>query len=134
MGIAIVINNVRVVGGVETYLDTVIPRLEGAGHEIALLCENDTPSTSRPISRNSSAPVWSVAEIGAERSLDSIRRWRPEVIYTHGLSDPEVERGRCQSRLRLLTPITMARLVSAAPRRSHFLLPRRAGDASARAA
>jgi glycosyltransferase involved in cell wall biosynthesis len=91
MRIAIVTNNARVVGGVESYLDTVIPLLEAAGHEIALLCEDDAPTTLRPISRSTSAPVWSVAEIGAARWLDSLRRWRPDVIYTHGLSNPEFE-------------------------------------------
>jgi glycosyltransferase involved in cell wall biosynthesis len=91
MRIAIVTSNARVVGGVESYLDTVIALLEGAGQEIALLCEYDAPHTSRPISRSSSAPGWSVAEIGAVRSLDSLRRWRPDVVYTHGLSNLEFE-------------------------------------------
>jgi hypothetical protein len=91
MRIAIVTINARVVGGVESYLDTVIPLLEAAGHEIALLCEYDAPHTSRPIARSSDVPVWSMAEIGTVRSLDSLRRWRPDVIYTHGLSNLEFE-------------------------------------------
>ncbi len=53
MRIAIVNSNARVVGGVESYLDTVIPLLESAGHDLALLCEYDTPPPSRPIRRNS---------------------------------------------------------------------------------
>jgi glycosyltransferase involved in cell wall biosynthesis len=56
-----------------------------------VLCENDAPHTSRPIRRNSNAPVWSIAEIGVVRALDSLRRWRPDVIYTHGLSNLESE-------------------------------------------
>jgi len=91
MRIAIVTYSARVAGGVESYLDTVIPLLEAAGHEIALLCEHDVPSTMRPISRSANAPVWTIAEIGAARSRDSLRRWRPDVIYTHGLSDTEFE-------------------------------------------
>jgi glycosyltransferase involved in cell wall biosynthesis len=91
MRIAIVTRNARIVGGVESYLDTVIALLEADGHEIALLCEVDAPHTSRPIGRSSSVPVWSVAEIGAARSLDSLRHWCPDAIYTHGLSNTEFE-------------------------------------------
>lgn len=91
MRIAIVTHNARVAGGVETYLDTVIPLLEAAGHEISLLCEHDAPSTSQAISRSANAPAWCVAEMGAQRSLESLRRWRPEVIYSHGLADSQIE-------------------------------------------
>lgn len=91
MRIAIVTHNARVVGGVESYLDAVIPMLEKAGHEIALLCEYDGPANARPISRSAHAPTWCAAEIGAQRSFESLRRWRPGVIYTHGLADPALE-------------------------------------------
>jgi len=92
MRLAIVTRDARVAGGVETYLDTVIPLLEAAGHEIALLSEYDAPSTSRPIGRSASAPAWCVAEIGATRAIDSVQRWRPEMIFTHGLFNLEIER------------------------------------------
>src|SRR5580698_11136731 len=91
MRIAIVTKNARVVGGVESYLDTVIPLLEAAGHEIALLYEYDAPHASRPIGRSVNVPLWCMREIGEVRSLNSIWRWCPDLIYTHGLSDPEFE-------------------------------------------
>jgi glycosyltransferase involved in cell wall biosynthesis len=91
MRIAIVTRNARVAGGVESYLDVIIPLLEATGNEIGLLCEDDAPSAARPISRSSIAPVWIVAELGEVRSLDSLRRWRPNVVYTHGLSNLEFE-------------------------------------------
>ncbi len=91
MRIAIVTTDARVGGGIASYLDTVIPLLEAAGHEIAMLCEFDAPGASPPISRSPSAPVWIVAEAGAAHALDALRRWRPDLIYTHGLSDPDFE-------------------------------------------
>src|SRR6185437_6735577 len=91
MRIAIVTCNARIVGGIESYLDTVIPLLESAGHDIAMLCEFDAPGTSTSISRNTEAPLWIVAQEGAAHSLDSLRRWRPDLIYTHGLADTALE-------------------------------------------
>jgi glycosyltransferase involved in cell wall biosynthesis len=91
MRLAIVTRNARVVGGVETYLDTVIPLLEAAGHEISILCEHDDPSTAQAITRDANAPVWRMAQLGAQGSLESLRRWQPEVIYSHGLNDLEIE-------------------------------------------
>ena len=89
--IAIVTRNARVVGGVETYLDTVLPLLAAMGHDLSLFSESAGPSNSRAISRPANAPAWSVSEIGAPRALDSLHRWRPDLIYSHGLSDPELE-------------------------------------------
>ncbi len=91
MRIAIVTRNARVVGGVESYLDSVIPLLEAERHEISLFCERDTPSTSQPISRGANATTWCVTEMGAQRSFESLRRWQPELIYSHGLADIEIE-------------------------------------------
>jgi glycosyltransferase involved in cell wall biosynthesis len=89
--IAIVTRNARVVGGVETYLDTVVPMLAAVGHEISLFCESTGPSMLRAISRPTNAPTWSVDEMGVRQSLDSLRRWRPDLIFSHGLSDLEIE-------------------------------------------
>jgi glycosyltransferase involved in cell wall biosynthesis len=89
--IAIVTRNARVVGGVESYLGAIVPMLEAAGCEVGLFCEYDAPSTSQAISRSGNAPTWCVAEIGAQRSFESLERWRPDLIYSHGLTDVETE-------------------------------------------
>jgi glycosyltransferase involved in cell wall biosynthesis len=36
-------------------------------------------------------PVWSAAESGAAQALAKLRRWSPDLIYAHGLLDPELE-------------------------------------------
>ena len=91
MRIAIVTYSARVAGGIASYLDTIIPLLEEAGNEIALLCEYDAPTAVRPINRNANAPLWVMADLGAVRARDSLRRWHPDVIYSHGLSEIEFE-------------------------------------------
>jgi glycosyltransferase involved in cell wall biosynthesis len=89
--IAIITRNARVVGGVESYLKTAIPLLEATGHEISLFCERDAPSTAQSISCSTNRATWCVTELGVQRAFESLRRWRPELIYSHGLADLETE-------------------------------------------
>jgi glycosyltransferase involved in cell wall biosynthesis len=89
--IAIVTRNARVVGGVESYLDAIIPMLEAAGREVALFCEYDSPLTSQPISRTANAPTWCLNGMGTRRLFESLREWQPDLIYSHGLTDTETE-------------------------------------------
>jgi glycosyltransferase involved in cell wall biosynthesis len=91
MRIAIVTCSSRIAGGAESYLDTVIPMLEAAGHEISLLCETDAPSTARAIGLATHAPLWCITELGVPRALDAMRQWRPELVYSQGLVDFELE-------------------------------------------
>jgi glycosyltransferase involved in cell wall biosynthesis len=91
MRIAILTQSARMAGGVESYLDTIIPMLEAAGHEISLLCEADAPPAARAISRAADAPLWCAAQLGAQRTLELLRQWRPELVYSHGLADAEFE-------------------------------------------
>jgi glycosyltransferase involved in cell wall biosynthesis len=83
----IVTNRYReIVGGVESYLHTVVPGLAAAGHEIAFFSEHD--SSCRLISLPEDAPVWCG---GGAHALDAARAWRPDVIYAHGLDDVSLE-------------------------------------------
>ena len=90
--IAVVNWSRRRVGGVETYLNTIIPELARAGHEIAFWCETDDPHERPQIGLPIGAPAWCVAALGAEQALAALRDWQPDVIYTHKLSDPNLER------------------------------------------
>ncbi len=91
MRLAVVTRNARVVGGIESYLDAILPMLQGAGHEVALLCEHDSPPDSQPISRSTLAPTWCMDQMGSQRSLEALSRWRPALIYSHGLTDIDAE-------------------------------------------
>jgi glycosyltransferase involved in cell wall biosynthesis len=91
MRIAIVNWSSRKVGGAEAYLDLVIPELVDAGHQVAFFHEVDEPLNREPIALPERTPTWCVAKLGAESALAELGRWSPQVIYAHGLLDPELE-------------------------------------------
>ena len=91
MRVAFVNHSRRKVGGAEVYLDSVIPAFSRAGHTTAWLYETDPVSNREPISCPTPAPSWCVADLGSARSLDELRRWKPDILYTHGLLDPALE-------------------------------------------
>ena len=91
MRIAVINSNRRRVGGVETYLNTIIPELSQAGHEIAFWSEVDEPAERERINLPHGAPAWCVSELGAERALRGLRDWQPSVTYTHNVSNPKLE-------------------------------------------
>jgi glycosyltransferase involved in cell wall biosynthesis len=88
----VVINwNRRRIGGVETYLNTIIPELFQAGHEMAFLSEVDEPANRERINLPEGSPSWCVSELGAARALQNLRDWKPTLTYTHNLSSPALE-------------------------------------------
>lgn len=91
MRIAVVNWSRRRVGGVETYLNTIIPELVRFGHKIGFWCEVDEPTDRLPIDLPDHAPVWCVADMGGEGAVTALRNWKPDVIYSHKVTDPELE-------------------------------------------
>ncbi len=78
-------------GGVETYLNTIIPELSHAGHEVAFWSEVDEPAERERINLPPGSAAWCVSELGAERAIRGLRDWQPTVTYTHNLSHPKLE-------------------------------------------
>jgi glycosyltransferase involved in cell wall biosynthesis len=91
MRIAIVNWNARLIGGAETYLDTVALALARAGHELALFCELDSPVTRPRIWLPPESEPWCASTIGAARAVAQMRAWKPDIVYGHGLTDPVLE-------------------------------------------
>ena len=81
----------RQVGGVETYLSKVIPELARAGSEVGFWYEKDSSPDREPISLQMAKRTWGVEQIGRDRALAGLRDWQPDVLYSHGLLDPELE-------------------------------------------
>jgi glycosyltransferase involved in cell wall biosynthesis len=80
----------RRVGGTETYLGQIIARLAASGHEICFCFEVDDPEGRPPIPLPPG--VLSVQlRPDVSRALDTIRAWRPDVLYAHGFLDPDDE-------------------------------------------
>ena len=90
MRIAVVNSLGRIAGGIETYLDVVIPAFEAQGHEIGFWYEFDEPANHAPID-SGHGTRWCVTGLGEEIALDSLERWRPDVLYLQNLSDVHLE-------------------------------------------
>src|SRR5215467_6421193 len=76
-------------GGIESYLDRMIPALAESGQELAMLFERDTP-TAHPL-LPIPGPAWTISEIGVSQALRGLREWRPDIIFTHAMSDAGLE-------------------------------------------
>lgn len=70
-------------GGVETYLASLIQRLEAGGHETALLYAN--PAADDGPTRIASREAWSVSDLGLARATANARAWRPDVCFSHNM-------------------------------------------------
>jgi glycosyltransferase involved in cell wall biosynthesis len=91
MRIAVVNWSRRRSGGVETYLNGIIPQLINYGHALAFWYEVDKPDDREAITLPNGVPSWCVADIGAQAALQGLRDWQPDLIYAHGLLDPKLE-------------------------------------------
>ena len=81
----------RRVGGTETYLERIVTSLSAAGHEIALCYEVDAPAERQRIELPPGVASFCVAASGLKATVGAVRVWRPDVIYAHGLLDPDLE-------------------------------------------
>lgn len=91
MRIAVVNWTRRSVGGVEQYLTDVMPALVAAGHDVAFWCEVDQPIDRRPIPLPEGVPVICAATQGVAAAIAGLRAWNPDLLYVHGLEEPEIE-------------------------------------------
>src|SRR5258707_8215206 len=92
MLIAIAYSRRTKVGGIETYLDKLIPELHRLGHSLAFLHEVNEASEREQIALPNGSPAWCVDELGAKQGLAKLSDWRPDIIFAHGLAEPELER------------------------------------------
>jgi glycosyltransferase involved in cell wall biosynthesis len=77
------------VGGLETYLQCVIPALDARGHEVALLYKAEAQdSNARIDSGGGCRLVWRVPEPGSNLPGE-LASWRPDVVYLHEPPDSE---------------------------------------------
>src|SRR5438309_11354304 len=93
MKIAITTHAMQRIGGVETYLSDIIPALRQAGHELIIACERGTvlPGGDAIDTRGVGVDVLAADALGFDTVVDGVRRWRPDVIYAHGMLDPRLE-------------------------------------------
>jgi glycosyltransferase involved in cell wall biosynthesis len=88
MRILIANSHVEIVGGAESYLTNVIPGLVDRGHEIAIVHSYAPAETSHRIDRRAPVShVWCLSGLNDAETVRLVARWKPDVVYTHGL-DP----------------------------------------------
>src|SRR5439155_12854985 len=91
MRVAVVSWTSRRVGGIEEYLSLVIPALHAAGMDVAFWHEIDEPIERAAIDVPVTVPAVCAADLGSRDAIQALRAWAPDVIYSHGLLDAEVE-------------------------------------------
>ena len=91
MRIAVVNRFDRIMGGVESYLDQLLPALQREGHAVALVHEVAGGFDRPPIAPAARAHRCDVAALGIDGGLSAVRGWKPDVLYTQGLTDPALE-------------------------------------------
>ncbi len=85
-------------GGAEKYLQSVLPGLIQRGHSVGLLYEYSSDTAEPGIdSQAGHIPSWCSMELGVDSLLRSLKTWAPDVIYSHGLDDSELERSLLDS-------------------------------------
>ena len=81
-----------VIGGAEIYLSLAIPWLARRGHDVALLyeCPEEPPSaTIDPTELD--IPRWCSEQLGSHTTLQRVREWTPDIVYSHGLAANTLE-------------------------------------------
>jgi len=91
MRVAVVTYAARKIGGTETYIEGILPALERAGHQVAVVFESDDDLTRPPIHVPSNTQCWSIQDHGPDVAVMRLVSWTPNIIYMHGLSSPDLE-------------------------------------------
>ena len=82
-----------VIGGLETYLQVLIPALLERGHEMALIYDFPSQSQATVDPPQAKLPNWPSAGLLKDSGAwDELARWMPDIVYSHGLESIEVER------------------------------------------
>jgi glycosyltransferase involved in cell wall biosynthesis len=75
-------------GGVERYLEAMLPGLLRRGYDVALLYRYSAPVESARIDTSChGVPTWCLEEQGSTEILAGIAKWRPDVVFAHGIVD-----------------------------------------------
>ena len=92
MRILIANDGISDVGGVQAYLEAVIAALEARGHALAFAyCSDSGTSEAGGVFRR--LPRFHLAGSNPGTPLDEVRRWSPDVCYSHNMHDLEIEAG-----------------------------------------
>jgi glycosyltransferase involved in cell wall biosynthesis len=92
MRVLITASNQGVVGGIEKYLQLLIPALSERGHEVGILCEYRAGfGEERVDPPGAGLPVWVWDEAQPDALRQELVEWRPDVVYANGFKSIELE-------------------------------------------
>lgn len=92
MRVLIATQNLEVIGGVETYLKALIPRLVLKGFDVALLACSDCEDKSKSIIADyAEIPVWICSKKTVPEVINIIELWCPDLVYYQGIEDSDLE-------------------------------------------
>lgn len=89
MRVAVVTQSRDRIGGVEAYLQAVLPPLS-ARHAVAFFSASTATTERGAIVLPSTVPALVLGTSPAD-PLSGLREWRPDIIFAHGLEDPATE-------------------------------------------
>jgi len=89
--IAIVSHSRARLGGVESYVASIVPALQRAGCEVGCWFESDGDAADPVVPADSVASCWSAGEF-ADGGIEAVRAWKPDVVYAHGIVSSDRER------------------------------------------
>lgn len=87
MRVAVAAWTIRYAGGVESYLEQIVPAMRAAGIDVSFFHEVDQPSDRARIDIGD-VPVFNAAR-GVDAAATALQAWKPDVMYMHGLRDPQ---------------------------------------------
>lgn len=92
MKIAIPTRFAHSVGGVETYLECVVPALMSRGHDVSVWHEIDLPAGTRLLFTSAVKRLrLGPSEDIAREAIGEMRRWQPDVVFSQGIARTAVE-------------------------------------------
>ena len=95
MRILIANDGISDVGGVQSYLDCVLTGLAGRGHSVAVVyCSDSGKPEVSVVSRRFDS--FTTGE-GPEAAMAALRRWNPDVCFSHNVNDLRLEEALLES-------------------------------------
>jgi len=105
MRVAVIYSYRSKIGGIESYLDTVIKQLSHSGHDVSFWYEIKSDPTAEQIELPRGVTSWCFEELGIDRALKALREWTPDIIYSHGLLDTRLEEAVLPSAAKLIAAV-----------------------------
>ena len=78
-------------GGVQSYLNAVVSGLTSRGHDVSMLYFDAAPVAASSHAEEA-MPWFSVSRDGPDRTIEAVRRWKPDVCFSHNMSELDVDR------------------------------------------